>query len=284
MADEEIGHAEAPLQVLQQVDDLGRDRDVERRDRLVADEQLRAEDQRPGNHDALALPAGELMRIAPEQVRTQADCLEQLERLLPASLGSGFEPVDDERLDDLLADGQAPVERRERVLMHQLHPPAQGSPLAIARRADGLAREHDPPARRRQQAEHEARGGRLAATGFADQAEGLAGGEGKADAVDGMEQSLLPTRRGDRIMPGEIVDAKQRVHAKAPTGAVAAAAGAIAVSERRRQAARWSCAASISAGVCVRHASIASEQRGAKAHPGGILSGAGTVPAIGVSR
>jgi hypothetical protein len=40
VGDEEIGEAEALLQVLQQVDDLRLDRHVERGDRLVADDQV----------------------------------------------------------------------------------------------------------------------------------------------------------------------------------------------------------------------------------------------------
>ena len=40
--DEEIGQPEVALQVLEQVEDLRLDRDVERGDRLVGDEQLRA--------------------------------------------------------------------------------------------------------------------------------------------------------------------------------------------------------------------------------------------------
>ena len=40
--DEQVGEAELVLQVLEQVDDLRLDRDVERRDRLVADDELRA--------------------------------------------------------------------------------------------------------------------------------------------------------------------------------------------------------------------------------------------------
>ena len=39
--DEEIGELELRLQVFEQVDDLGLNRDVERRDRLVADDELR---------------------------------------------------------------------------------------------------------------------------------------------------------------------------------------------------------------------------------------------------
>ena len=41
VGDEEVGEAEPLLQVLQQVDDLALDRHVERRDRLVADDDAR---------------------------------------------------------------------------------------------------------------------------------------------------------------------------------------------------------------------------------------------------
>ena len=48
----------------QQVQDLRLDRDVERRDRLVADDQARLDGERARDADALALPAGELVRVA----------------------------------------------------------------------------------------------------------------------------------------------------------------------------------------------------------------------------
>ena len=62
--DEEIGEPELLLQVLQQIDDLRLDRDVERRDRFVADDELGTEGQRAGDADPLPLPAAELVRIA----------------------------------------------------------------------------------------------------------------------------------------------------------------------------------------------------------------------------
>ena len=52
------------LQLSQQVEDLRLHRDVERRGRLVADDQLRLHRQRARDGDALALAAGELVRIA----------------------------------------------------------------------------------------------------------------------------------------------------------------------------------------------------------------------------
>ncbi len=57
VADEQQREAELLLQVLQQVDDLRLDRDVERRDRLVADDQFGLRRECPGDADALALTA-----------------------------------------------------------------------------------------------------------------------------------------------------------------------------------------------------------------------------------
>ena len=73
VADEEVGDAELALEVLQQVDHLGAHRHVERRHRLVADDELGAERQRAGDADALALAAGEFVRIALLGVGRQAD-------------------------------------------------------------------------------------------------------------------------------------------------------------------------------------------------------------------
>ena len=78
MRDEHVGEVELVLQVLEQVDDLGLDRHVERRDRLVGDDQLRAQRERPGDADALALAAGELVRVAVVVLGVEADQLQQL--------------------------------------------------------------------------------------------------------------------------------------------------------------------------------------------------------------
>ena len=64
MRDEDIRQIEVALQVAEQVEHLSLDRDVERRDRLVADDQLRRERERTRDADPLALPAGELVRVA----------------------------------------------------------------------------------------------------------------------------------------------------------------------------------------------------------------------------
>ncbi len=69
MGDKQIGQAEFFLQVLQQVEDLGLDGNIQRRDRLVADDKLRVQGQGAGNADALALTAAEGVRIAAADAR-----------------------------------------------------------------------------------------------------------------------------------------------------------------------------------------------------------------------
>ncbi len=69
MRNEEIGKRQLRLHLDQQVEDLRLDRKVEGRDRLVADDELRLQDQRAGDADPLALAAGELVRIAVEASR-----------------------------------------------------------------------------------------------------------------------------------------------------------------------------------------------------------------------
>src|SRR5208282_4384262 len=73
VGDEQIGEAELLLQITQQVDDLRLYRYVECGNRLVADDEAGVERQCPGDADALALSAGEFVRIAIERLGAQPD-------------------------------------------------------------------------------------------------------------------------------------------------------------------------------------------------------------------
>ncbi len=84
--DEQIGEAELVLQVLEQVEDLRLHRYVERRDRLVADQQVGIERQRPGDADALALAARKAVRIARLEARIESDRPHQLADQLAAAI------------------------------------------------------------------------------------------------------------------------------------------------------------------------------------------------------
>ncbi len=63
VADHNVGEAESFLQFQQQIDDLGTDRDIQRRYRFVTDDNPGIEDQRASDADALTLAAREFMRV-----------------------------------------------------------------------------------------------------------------------------------------------------------------------------------------------------------------------------
>ena len=62
VGDEEITDAKLPLQILQQIHDLGPDGDIQGRYRFVQNDQLGVERQGPGNGNALPLSAAKFMR------------------------------------------------------------------------------------------------------------------------------------------------------------------------------------------------------------------------------
>src|SRR5205814_1465705 len=85
------------------------------RARLVADDQVRLERQRPRDADALPLPTGELVRIVAHLVRPQPDLFEQRGDAL-AVAAAGGEAVHAQRLADDIAGGHTRVQRGKRVL------------------------------------------------------------------------------------------------------------------------------------------------------------------------
>ena len=82
VGDQQRGHAKARLEVIQQRQDLGLDRHVERRRRLVGDQHLRLARERDRDHHALAQPPRELVGIVVEPLARvrQADKVKNLER------------------------------------------------------------------------------------------------------------------------------------------------------------------------------------------------------------
>src|SRR5882724_10528863 len=191
MGDEQKREPEFLLQVLQQIDDLGLDRDVERRDRLVADDQFRLDRERPRNPDALTLAAGKFVRVPRHVAGLQADGLEQVGDALLELTAGLCQPVNDQRFADDVADAHARVERGIGILKDDLDIAAKRAKFFAAERADVLAVKVDLARTRFDQADHATAGGRLAATGFADQPQRFAGPDVKIDAVDRMDTSGL---------------------------------------------------------------------------------------------
>jgi hypothetical protein len=118
VSDHQSGQSELIAQPQQQREDLASYRRVERGHWLVGDEHARLEHQRPRDDDPLALPAGQLMRVALEEPLWRS-------HTAPAE-GVGdpgllvVEAVDSHPLGDSLVDGVPRVQRSGRVLQDKL--------------------------------------------------------------------------------------------------------------------------------------------------------------------
>jgi hypothetical protein len=206
-----------PAQRFQQVQHLGLHRRVQRRGRLVQQQQLRLQDQRARNGDALALAARQLVRVAEAKAAAQADLVQ---RALDARLGVG-QAVDGQRLGQDAVDRLPRVQAAVRVLEHHLHLAAKG--LAARRGPRRCPPAHRAGRARRQPADG-AQHGRLARARFADDAEALARLHGEAGALDGHE--AVVRRAGSARRPVDLkADRVSPRPLRAPSAGPASAAG-----------------------------------------------------------
>ena len=136
VGDEEHGGAAARGAARPAAEDLRLHGDVERRGRLVGDEDVRVVGERHGDADALAHAAGELVRIGRRAGRRRRGCapVQQLRRPAPGRGAADDRLVRAHRLGDLVADGEQRVQRGQRILEDV------GDPAA-AQAADALVRQ-----------------------------------------------------------------------------------------------------------------------------------------------
>ena len=206
MADEDDRGAEIGVQPAQQVEDLRLDRDVERRRRLVGDQQRGLVREPHREHDALAHPARELVRIGAHRALRAGDphALQQRDRALAGAF-LREPPMRRHRLDELAQDAQHRVERGHRVLedhrdlgaahlahgaLRQLREIAPAEADAAADDARGLF----------EQAHHGFRRHALARTGFAHDPERLAAREPEAHAIDGAHRAGIAEEPGAEVL------------------------------------------------------------------------------------
>ncbi len=189
-------------ELLEQGEDLRLDRDVEGGRRLVGDEQTGLAGQGHRDEGALAHPAAHLVGVVLETAVGvgDADPLEQV----PGDRHGGLArhllvPLQD--LGDLAADRDDRVQRGERVLEDHRDVAAAavaqvgvGEPEQVGSLEERLALDRVPAAG--EQPHDRERGDRLPAAGLADEADGLAGPDVEADAVDGRERVLALAPEG----------------------------------------------------------------------------------------
>src|SRR6185437_1765093 len=210
VGDEDVGQLELPLEIVQEVQHLGLDRDVERRDRFVSHDQLRVQGERPGDPDPLALPTRELVREPVVVLRGEADRLEQL--LHARSTLRLLDAVDLERGADDRADALARVQARVRVLEDHLHLAAKRSQRARPELRDVAALEDDFALGRFVEPDDGAPERRLAAAGLAYEPEGLPLPYGERDVVDGVHGPYLSSQHAfvDREVFLDVLDLDER--------------------------------------------------------------------------
>src|SRR5438309_1663280 len=185
--DEQVAHCVFVLQILQEVQQLGLDRHVERGDRLVADQDLRAQGERAGDRDPLALAAGELVRVLGERVGGEAHLVEQLQaERAPLGLAAA-DAVDLHRLHQDLAHREARIERGIRILEHDLDAPLVGVRRLRRQRQQVPALEQHFAAGSLVQAHEQQADRGLAGAGFADHPERPAFGQLERSALHGLQ-------------------------------------------------------------------------------------------------
>src|SRR6056297_1734032 len=168
MADKDKGGLVRRLEIVEQVENGGLHRNIERRGNLVAEYDLRPGGKGACHRDALFLAARELTGTAVEVRRAEAHGVEQLHRAVAqvAILEPEIEP---QRLRKDIGHGLARVEAVIGVLENHLDA-AQliGTAALDGRREDGAVTKRDLTRGGRQQAGNRLENGRFAASRFAD--------------------------------------------------------------------------------------------------------------------
>lgn len=211
--DEQVCDPELGLQVLQEVDDLGLDRDVQGGHGLVQDDQSRFRGKCARNAEALSLATAEFVRVTFRHGGVEADGLEQLHYLGPVVRLALVQPVDLERCADDITGGGTRVQRAVRVLEYHPDVPPHPSQAGAAELDQVLTFEQDLSAGRLGQLQHRAAGRGLARAALAHEAQGLARTDREADPVDGLDgpdTSLQDQAAGHREMHLEVPDFDQR--------------------------------------------------------------------------
>src|SRR5690606_38042798 len=147
--------------------------------------------------DALTLAAGELVRIAIGSA-VEADAGKHLSHACAVVAGHVEGP---EGLADDAADAHAGVERAIRILQHDAGEAAQPTLFTRAgAEVDGAAADGECPGIGRVEREEEPRQGRLSGSVFADDAEALAGRDGKVDRA----QDERGVASGEEVSAGRV--------------------------------------------------------------------------------
>ena len=213
VGDEDVAHAFLRLQLDEEVQDRRLHRDVERRGRLVAEDDARVAREGTRDGDALFQPARELRRLRAQERLVEAHRLDELARPLVPVVAVQAEKLVERAADDS-PHRVAPVERSIGVLKddlkraHLLRRPllhAAGERFAVELERRALVG--------RREAEQDPRQGGLAAARLADQAEHFAGAHGERNVDKCVDVLALLF---ERLRP--VLDLEEWIAVRRPRG------------------------------------------------------------------
>ncbi len=200
-------------QLAHEVEDADADRDVEHRDGLVRDDQLRPQCEGLCEPDALPLPAAQLEGKPTARVarRYEPNRLQHAVQLGPALRPGEVPAVKFHPAQDPVRDPVCRVERAVRILEHHRHSGAVGKlALSAAQSAQGLPLEpHLSPGRLVDERE-QPRDRALAAPALSHQSDDLAAPDAQVDVVDGM-QGLSGDELADPEVAGQALRTEERL-------------------------------------------------------------------------
>ena len=176
---EEHGEILAVVDLLEEIQDLGADRDVERAGRLIRDNKFGVDHQRGADADTLALSSGELPGEPVRIGLVQPDQFQHLYRFCAAFRGR-IHAVCQKRLLKRLDNSAPGVQAAERILKNSLH--AAGKFAAVFPRA--LHPRHTDLTLKRDQAQHGFPQGGLSAAALSHQSEYLIPMNSQADIIE----------------------------------------------------------------------------------------------------
>jgi hypothetical protein len=296
VGDEDDRHAQLVAQVDEQLQQLRLDRDVERADRLVGDEHLGVDRQRPRHGDALALAAAELLGLAVGEARREVHALQRPRHERRAVLRARS-VVHAAGLVQRLAHGHPRVQRRVGILEDHLHAPAQLAQLVALGGEHVGAAEADLAGVGLDEPDQAAGERRLAAARAAGQAEDLALAQREGHVVDRAvdlgvgPRHDLAERAAQGELLGDVLDFEDvralGAHASVLLGTAAAGTSLACANGRTGQAHAWAGPTGSKSMEMLRHSGCAKAQRGAKTQPGSTSPSSGGwpgMPARGCAR
>jgi len=185
-------HGQAPLvaNVEQEIEYLGLNGDIERRDTFIGNEEIRIKGKGPGNPDSLALPAGEFVGIAAHVLRLQPDLFKEAGHPV-GPVSRRTDAMGGEAFSNDGPDPEARIERSDRILEDDLHSASEGTHASGIKGQHVLAIEDEAARTGLDQPEQGTPEGGLAGTGFANEADDAAPGQIQIDILDSIDRSPI---------------------------------------------------------------------------------------------